>query len=227
MKKIINFVKFDFHSVSIYFKNTMFMLGLSLFIAVLSSLTTGIIMLGVYIIAVSSYPFILSERGGFSMLSGSLPLSRHDFVRGRYGFAVVMNIVFLVIASVEVIAVCAAKSIIADIPMYLLAILAASLYVAFSISLQYIVMFKFGYSKSKFITVAPIALVFAIFGAFASIVGFSNLNFYEVIIKNGEQLIGTAIRYFPLLLAAMVVLSAMLYAGAVAISQRIYAKKEF
>ena len=227
MRRIVNFVKFDFQSVLTYYKNIIYMLGLSLLVSILFNLVTGTVLLGMFIISVASYPFMLSERSRFFMLSGSLPIARRELANGRYGYAIVMNIGFLLISSVITVAVCVAKGSVGDISMYLLAILVVSLYIVFTISLQYVFLFKLGYAKSKIIITVPMISIFVAYSAFRAIIGSKTENVAEWLVANGGDFIKTAMSYVPLFFAAAVVVSALIYGGSIVISRRIYAKKEY
>ena len=96
MNTILKTAKLDFSLVKPYIKTICFTMILPIaFAAINRSLITGISFAMCFIAMTTGYTFSITEKNDMERLYGILPVSKRDFVIGRYMFVITMGVIAL------------------------------------------------------------------------------------------------------------------------------------
>ena len=96
MNTILKTAKLDFSLVKPYIKTICFTMVLPIaFAAINRSLITGISFAMCFIAMTTGYTFSITEKNDMERLYGILPVSKRDFVIGRYMFVITMGVIAL------------------------------------------------------------------------------------------------------------------------------------
>lgn len=224
MGKTSSFVHLDYLSIRQYLSAKQLLLYLVV-IAFLSymlhdyTFCCGILMMyGLFYI---SYPFAVSEKTQGDLLYATLPISRHALVRGRYLFSLVVCGCSAGIAFILSIPISLVLKLPFD-PLQMLGILGA-LFLVFTFMglIQLPLYFKLGYTKAKFLSLAPFLLIGLIAIGFGA--GMQDPSF----MAGMTQLWESAVRQpLPYILGVLVIWLGLFYLS-LKLSQKFYANREF
>ena len=209
-----NYIKLDFAVIKPYLKSIIVLPAVALFIGLLMKNIYFVVIMTVgYSWIVSVYPFSIGEKFNLDVMYSVLPGNRNQIVKGRFGYFVVLYW----LSSLMGVVVGYAAHIITGFEFELfqgiMTVIQIFPLICLTAGIFYCVIFKFGYLKSRFISILPIILMYA-----------------------GGQTISTLFREDALGLASIspvVIISFSLISGFLMlyifmkISQRIYRRKEF
>jgi len=225
MNKLNAFMKLDFFTIKPYLtiKIILVYTVIAVFLAIASkniySAVGFSMMVGTMFIG---YPFAIGEKSNMDALYATLSVNRKMVVAGRYVFTLILNIcvimLFTILAAIGLFAVNPAGFITSLQTEFDFIIILV--FCAFSIlmqSIQFPFYFKLGYSKAKFLSILPIAIILAGYFAFSA---FFNVNsavslFFIKLIRSGFLI--------PLLIIALI----LIVFSSVCLSMRFYKKREF
>ena len=92
MANIIKAMKLDFDLVKVYVKAICFTLLIPVVFAIINrSLMTSVSFATCFIAMASGYTFSISEKNGMERLYGILPITKKEFVLGRYLYTIIMG----------------------------------------------------------------------------------------------------------------------------------------
>lgn len=92
MKNIIKAMKLDFDLVKVYVKAICFTLLIPVaFVVINRSFMTSVSFAICFIAMASGYTFSISEKNGMERLYGILPITKKEFVLGRYLYTIIMG----------------------------------------------------------------------------------------------------------------------------------------
>ena len=158
MSKAISFVKLDFITVKPYMtlKNLAILV---IAMAVMASTDGGTASTAGFIMVLGalyvSYPFAVAEKNDLDALYCTLSLSRKQVVRGRYLFALAIDLLFALLAVILSAAVSLVMGVETDILQLLIAVLVMLLIYGLVQAIQLPIFFKMGYTKAKFFSYLP------------------------------------------------------------------------
>jgi ABC-2 type transport system permease protein len=174
MSKLKAFVLLDFKTIKPYQtgKNMLLYAVIALFLSAISTAEMGLgigVMLGTLFI---SYPFAIGEKSNLDALYVTLSVNRKTIVLGRYLFSFLLNLCAIAFSSVfAILGILGARF--ADLSQnqggnshaLILAITALMILIQ---SVQLPIFFKYGYTKAKFISIVPFALLMVGYSVFVS-----------------------------------------------------------
>lgn len=172
MSKLKAFVNMDFITVKPYFtvKNLLIYAILAIYMAVMSKSIASAIGIGMMIATLNvSYPFALAEKSNLDALYVTLGADRKTVVRGRYIFALLLNLCVVIFTlSFSTIALALTNSLgnIEEIWSVLGSTLALSAIFLIVQATQLPLFFKMSYSNAKFISLVPFFLIMALISFF-------------------------------------------------------------
>lgn len=226
MSSLASFVRLDFITVKPYFpaKNLLIYAAVALFLTVMSGNAFFGIGAGTLIATVLiSYPFAIGEKNNLDALYATLSLSRREVVAGRYLFVLAFNLCAVMGAMIlGILGMTVARAVGMDVspgnPLWVFVAFGAALLVQSVLLPTY---FKFGYTKAKFISIIPFAVIMAAFFAFAFITRthsfFADTSwFIELLADNAILIVGLA-----------TVAVALIVLASYRLSQSFYSRREF
>lgn len=161
MSKALSFVALDFRLIKPFGKSFLVLVVMSVAMGFgFKSTETLSAFFMMSLMLTMSYPFTISEKNGLDILYGTLSLSRRTMVLGRYLFVLALEVL-----CVLMVFVCAfSLSKVVGIP-FVFAEMAMSLCLlsgifSMVVAVQYPIYFKYGYTKARFLAMAPLLLVF-------------------------------------------------------------------
>ncbi|MCL2030074.1 MAG: ABC-2 transporter permease [Oscillospiraceae bacterium] len=228
---MLNMIKLDWLGMKVYHRRFMIIpLAISLYgffhVAVI------IPMLVYMFFSFSVNPFAVEEKGKLDNLYLTLPVTRRSIVKARFGLSLLMLSIGLaagIILTVTLSALFYGRTIIyprtfhADFPAMLLIICASVLFYAILNLSTFPTLFKLGYAKGKLIGfILPIGFVSVVIAAL--FVLWSAVDtFQEWLMSAVAWASGNAVLVAVIMSAA----SALLLAVSYALSQKVYAQREF
>lgn len=219
MQSSLSVVRLDIYSIQQYLgiKQIGLYAGIGIIFAfIFGSFTFSIGILMVYALFYSSYPFIMAEKNQLDLLYATLPLRKSTLVAGRYLFALTMNLYGAVFAIVLGAVYSMIKKEPFFLPEQLLTLLLIFVMFTFVTCLQFPFYFKLGYTKAKIVAMMPLMFIPVV------VIGI------EKLMPNGFETLVELIQRNP---AAVVIGVAVVWiltaVGSIALSQRLYAKREF
>lgn len=163
MNKTLAFTGLDFNLIKPYSKSTGLLLvlgiGMGVFFKSPTTLSSYFMMA---LMLIMSYPFAVGEKNGLDTLYGTLSLSKMNVVKGRYLFAVALEVIFAALSLLcsWILATVLKTEFI--LPEMLAALSFLSLAFSLIVALQYPIYFKMGYTKGKILALIPFFAVFLI-----------------------------------------------------------------
>ncbi len=224
MNKTIACTRLDFLSIKEYLNAKQLLLYAAVILVIgmlirYYSFSFGILMM--YSLFYSSYPFITSEKTQGDLLYRTLPFTVRDLVRGRYLFALVINVASALIAVVVSIIMSFAFKQNLD-PMELVftggLLLLAVTFIEF---IQLPMYFKLGYSKAKFLSMLPFMLL--PLGVFAVV----KLMEDPGIAARAERLVEQVVRQPLPFILVLIVVWLVFYVISSRLSRAFYTEREF
>jgi ABC-type transport system involved in multi-copper enzyme maturation permease subunit len=123
----------------------------------------------VYAALAAAYPFAIGDKADLSTLLGALPVRRSAVVLGRYLFATLTFLGAVVLATLAMLAVAAARSLPVE-PATAAVLLATSFVVfALTVGIQFPLYFALGYTRARMLSYLPFAAIVGIFVVGASL----------------------------------------------------------
>lgn len=177
MNKTISFVSLDFKSLKPYKKVLYSYIAMVIFLGVANdSLSALFFMVMFGVMAILSYPFVISEKNNLDILYSTLSLERKNIVIGRYIFPLIIEttavVLLLLFANI--------KSNFAPIDMttneMLINLSFSAMFLSVIISFQYPAFFKMGYTKARLFNYVPLLLVFVFLGILQLLVDKLNID---------------------------------------------------
>ncbi len=220
MNKTMSFVRLDFYALKPYKRSLalLILIGLGMGVALRSmAVLSSIFMVGQ--VLVMAYPFAIGEKNGTDTLYATLSLRRRSVVRGRYAFAVLVELIGILVILFSAAAYSALFAVDMVMQELFASICLLSFIVSLTVALQYPLYFKLGYTKAKVFTYIPLMLLSVAIGVLPSLAKeMPNIDYnalLELVSRN------------PLLLYAVPVLSGWaLLAVSCAISCGVYGKRD-
>ena len=215
MNDILKAARLDFFLVRQYLKSMLIILLYPMIIIVINKALLNGISFGICFLSMtSSYPFSISEKNGMNRLYGLLPVSRKSLVLGRYLYSCMVGLLsltfFLLVCPLVLRALGTAVAPSEILLAALTGLLLFTVFTAFLLPGFY----KYGSIKGRFFMFIP-AVVFIAIILLATFTRFDGGTLEAVIDGN------------PLLMAAAVVAFCVIaYALSIAVSVRIFEKKE-
>ncbi|MCL2214809.1 MAG: ABC-2 transporter permease [Treponema sp.] len=229
VNKIKSFIQLDFLTIKPYFtlKNVsiyaVIVLILSMFSGnIASGMGVGMMLGTMYI----SYPFAVGEKSNMDALYAVLSISRKTAVLARYLYSLITNcftIIFFYIISAAGLLVSMMTGNEVDLRISAATVFILAVLMAVVEAFQLPAFFKHGYSKAKFISVVPFAIIAA--GIFMITV----IERFGLIDSASEDNIINFIMSIPhgyIIAAACLLIFAVLY-GSYRLSLKYYSKREF
>ncbi|MCL2266804.1 MAG: ABC-2 transporter permease [Treponema sp.] len=225
MNKLTAFIKLDFFTIKPYFtfKSILIYAVIAVFLSItsiniFSAVGFGLMMGTMFI----GYPFAIGEKSNMDALYATLSVNRKTVVIGRYAFTLILNLCIIILlttlAAIGLFAVNPAGFITSLQTEFDFIIILV--FCAFSILMQSIqlpVYFKLGYSKAKFLSVLPIAIILAGYFAFTAF-----FNVESAVSLFFIDLIGSG-----LLIPLSIMILIFIVLSSVCLSMRFYIKREF
>lgn len=178
MLKILSCCRLDLITIKPYLtpKNLIIFAAISLFMAMNSGIVSVVSFFMVFGVIYISYPFAVGEKNGIDVLYCTLPITRKSVVVGRYCYAIVINLVSLILG----IVLAFVASLLLKKPFYpaeIIAVAAGSLFLFGLIeSFQLPLYFKYGYTKARLMTYLPFFLIMVILFLSSQIAALGNLS---------------------------------------------------
>lgn len=197
MSKIGSFLRLDYMTVKPYFKavNLLIYGAIALFLSLTSGTITSGVGVGIMLCTLFlSYPFVVGEKHNMDALYITLSVSRNAVVAGRYLFTLLLNVCLIlgtfVLSSAGFIVtgflgLTDNVGVLSRNDGFL--VLAALMLVVQAVQLP--IYFKLGYTRAKFISIVPLAVIVAGFFAFTGVAGDS----FTIIARTLEYLAVLAI----------------------------------
>jgi len=164
MNRIRNAVKLDFHAAkaTLAMAPVTFIIGIVVGVAAKQPVFTALFVM-LFSVVLGGMVFSIHEKNHTEKLFGTLPLTRTEMIIGRYGYALVIGAVGIVIAAV----LSWALSKIIDIPVepviYWGALAVSFAYYCFAVGVSFAVFFKLGFAKAGTFTMLPMYLLVILF----------------------------------------------------------------
>jgi hypothetical protein len=170
MNKIKSFVRLDFVTVKPYFtiKNLLIYVAIAVYMAIMSKNISSSIGVGMMLATMFvSYPFTLAEKNNMDALYVTLGVDRKTVVKGRYVFALLLNlcaVVFVSAFSLTALGFINSLGNVEELWGTLGATLALSAVFLVVQATQIPMYFKLGYTKAKFMSILPFFMIMAFVG---------------------------------------------------------------
>lgn len=227
MANVWKMVCLDYRTVKPYItlKNLLIYLFLTLILfgagGASGNATAGFSVLLILVAQYISYPFAVGEKNGIDSLYATLSIPRRTVVRGRYAFALAVNVIGLLLAGIFSIGMSLAMGVPVKWDEMLITVsVLVGTYTLVQV-FQIYLFFKKGYAKAKFMQFLPYMLV-------ATVVLAASTFFQSQTMSQGMQAaISWVAGNWQLLVVGVVVLWAALVAISYVFAVKGYEKREF
>lgn len=164
MNRILNATKLDFFASKSTLKMTAILM---LFAVVIGAVSKGPVytMLFTMVFAVTSCGTVFSthEKNHSDKLYGILPLKKAEMIMGRYLYALIIGVVYAVLAGILGIVMSQITGTSLDSFSFWGTLMLAFIYFSFAVSIAYPIYLKFSFAKAYLFTMLPIYVI-AVFG---------------------------------------------------------------
>ena len=165
MNKTLSFVKLDFLALKPYRRSLFYLIGLGLVLGVaFQSISTLSSMFMVGLLLVMTYPFAIAEKNSTDKLYATLSLKRKNVVIGRYVFVMLAVLAGMLIVLCESMLLSAFFRLDMAVNELLFTLCVLGFIISATVSIQYPLFFKLGYTKAKVFTYLPLILVAVLIG---------------------------------------------------------------
>lgn len=224
MNKTLAFAKLDAITIKPYLtlKNLLLLVGVGLIVGYGTGEPIMVVSVSMmYGVLFASYPFSVGEKNGIDTLYATLSLGRGQVVRGRYLFAVGLNVLMIVVGAAVAWLVSLLTGTAMDVAVLGGLILGCMAVFTLIQSFQLPIYFALGYSKAKFAAYLPLVGFPLVVVLFARVFGADQLN----------ATVAGALAWAdgnPALLAVIVVaFCVVLLAVSCSVSNALYRKRDF
>jgi hypothetical protein len=228
MNNIGAFIRLDFGTIRPYLtvKSLLIFGAIAMFLSAVNgsiALSLGIgFMLGTLL---TSYPFAIGEKSNLDALYATLAVNRKTVVLGRYLFVLLLNVGCIlfsfVFAAIGVFAANALGIFQGGGVDSLFAVVSLSGVLLLVQMVQLPIFFKLGYTKAKFMSVLPFALIMAAFAAFTTLAKDASMSAKISNVLNG--LFGNEALFVIIVAATLALITLCSFSC----SKKFYAKREF
>ena len=218
MNKTLSFVKLDFLALKPYRRSLFYLIGLGLVLGVaFQSISTLSSMFMVGLLLVMTYPFAIAEKNSTDKLYATLSLKRKNVVIGRYVFVMVAVLAGMLIVLCESVLISAIFGLDMAVNELLFTLCVLGFIISATVSIQYPLFFKLGYTKAKVFTYLPLILVAVLVGIMPtlskSLPDFDWNSFFTTLSHQPLLMYGAPIAISLALLAISCSISCGLYEG--------------
>ncbi len=225
MTNLKNFIVLDYLTVKPYFtiKNLLIFSFVALFLTTMSHDISSGIGVGLMIATLLlGYPFAIGEKSNLDALYTTLSIKKKEVVKGRFMFALIINICAIVFSNVLAVAglyISRIGGFATDIGVggYAESLLILSLIFIFTQAVQIPFFFKLGYTKAKVLSIIPFIILMLGFMAFLNI---KSINIWLV---EGLESLSIKGMIVPLAALSFVIIVGLSYC----LSVKFYKKREF
>ncbi len=220
MNKTLSFVKLDFLALKPYRRSLFYLVGLGLVLGVaFKSVSTLSSMFMVGLLLVMTYPFAIAEKNSTDKLYATLSLKRKNVVIGRYVFVMLAVLAGMLIVLCESVLISVFFRLEMAVNELLFTLCVLGFIISATVSIQYPLFFKLGYTKAKVFTYLPLILAAVLVGVLPSISKSVSDFDWDTFL--------TTLSHTPLLMyGAPVAVSLALLAVSCAISCGLYEKRD-
>jgi len=168
MENAVRFLRVDIMTVKPYFKQIMLTIICMTCIGfAFGNYASALSMAAVFSILMAGYPFSIGERNNLDCLYSTLSLSRRDIVAGRYLFSLASLFFTMIVAMLFYMTILSLLHKAFNAPVMAAGILIGVALFSMIISVQYPILFKYGYTKARAFIVVPFILI----GVLGSMIG--------------------------------------------------------
>lgn len=213
-------MKLDFLALKPYRRSLFYLVGLGLVLGVaFKSVSTLSSMFMVGLLLVMTYPFAIAEKNSTDKLYATLSLKRKNVVIGRYVFVMLAVLAGMLIVLCESVLISVFFRLEMAVNELLFTLCVLGFIISATVSIQYPLFFKLGYTKAKVFTYLPLILAAVLVGVLPSISKSVSDFDWDTFL--------TTLSHTPLLMyGAPVAVSLALLAVSCAISCGLYEKRD-
>lgn len=221
MKNIINCALLDAKITKPYLKSIIFLLAFGIFMGIITKSGDWIVTFtAMMIVFIISYPFQVAEKNKLDTLYGTLPIKRNSIVFGRYLFAVGFLVVGLLIAFIGYIIITLVFGKALDFTVLSLMICLIITVALLVVSIQYPILFKYGFTKGRIWAYVPLFIIFGL----VALLPIANSTFNWGLTLAG--VFGFFITNAAITCVLIITIGVVALAASCYLSNRIYAKKD-